>query len=329
MITFQFCVKEALEVFPSIEGKTNFTITGVSTANNPRNNTVLFFKRVKESQILKLQQVRDCVLIVPKEQATDLAYLKNNNAVLITENPRLQYAIFLQTILNRTASQKVRQVFNHIEVGADFYCGQATHIAPNVYIGNNVHVGHRCTIMSGAVINDGVYIGDDVIIREYAVVGGYGFGFERDACGNPIRLPHIGGVVIGDFVEVGALSTIASGTIEPTVIEAYVKIDDHVHIAHNCKIGRACIITACTEISGSVEIGEKTWLGPNCSVINGIKIGSGCLIGIGAVVKKSTQNNQVVSGNPAKRMEEIRDEIELERKIKKIVVSTDIENKLK
>ena len=79
-----------------------------------------------------------------------------------------------------------------------------------------------------------------------------------------------------------------------------VKTDDHVHIGHNVQVGKGCLITACAEISGSARIGDKTWLGPNSSIMNGITIGSNCFIGLGTVVTKSLSDNVVAAGCPAR-----------------------------
>ena len=139
-------------------------------------------------------------------------------------------------------------------------------------IGNNVVIGDGTEIRHHVVIGANTVIGKDCLIKSNTVIGEEGFGFERDKQGLPTRIPHLGRVIIGHSVELGALNTVMKGTIDDTIIEDHVKTDDHVHIGHNVRIGRGCLITACSEISGSVEIGEMTWLGPNCSVMNGISI---------------------------------------------------------
>lgn len=234
--------------------------------------------------------------------------------LIAAANPRLEYACILQYILEHTdAEDNHGSVCLATSVGKNFTMGRGTIIEKNVIIGDNVYIGDNCIVKPGAIVNNHVTIGNHTVIRENAVIGGYGFGFERDEQGIPIRIPHVGGVVIGNYVEIGAMTTIVSGTIEPTIIDDYTKIDDHVHIAHNCHIGKGCLITACAEVSGSVKIGEFSWLGPNCSIINGISIGKNCFVGIGAVVKKSIPDNLVVSGNPARSMEELKEEKDLNK----------------
>ena len=170
-------------------------------------------------------------------------------------------------------------------------------------IDNNVTIGNHCTIYPGAKIRENVVIGDNSIIRENSVIGGQGFGIEKNKDFKNIKIPHLGGVEIGEHVEIGALTTIVSGTINPTIIEDYVKIDDHVHLAHNCIIKSACIITACSEISGSVTINSNSWLGPNCSIMQKVTIGEGSIVGLGAVVTKSFSKGSILVGNPAITMQ--------------------------
>ena len=98
----------------------------------------------------------------------------------------------------------------------------------------------------------------------------------------------------------GALNTVARGTLEDTVIFDNVKTDDHVHIAHNVVIGANTMIAACAEISGSVRIGKGVWIGANASIINQIEIDDYALVGIGAIVTKSVASGKVVAGNPAR-----------------------------
>ena len=154
-------------------------------------------------------------------------------------------------------------------------------------IGNNVSIEEGTIIKSGVKIGDNVSIGKNCYIRENSVIGGEGFGIEKDELGNNFRIPHIGGVVIKDNVEVGALTTVCSGTIEPTLVEEYVKIDDHVHIAHNVKLRKGCRVVAGSVIGGSTEIGENSTIGINSSVKNGINLGKNITLGMATIITVS------------------------------------------
>jgi UDP-3-O-[3-hydroxymyristoyl] glucosamine N-acyltransferase LpxD len=173
-------------------------------------------------------------------------------------------------------------------------------IGRGVVLGNGVTIGANTIIHHNVVIGDGVIVGERCVVKSCAVIGEDGFGFERDEQGLPVRLVHLGTVVIGNDVEIGSLTTVCRGTLGDTVIEDHAKIDDHVHIAHNVKVRRAAMIIACAEVSGGVEVGEQAWIGPNASVIQQVKIGPQSVIGIGANVIRSVESGATVAGNPAK-----------------------------
>lgn len=176
------------------------------------------------------------------------------------------------------------------------------HIGEFTVVGPGVVVGARTEVRNHVVLAANVRLGSDCLIKSHAVIGEEGFGIDTDADGNNVRLPHLGSVVIGDGVEVGNFTTVCSGTISPTEVGDFTKIDDHVHISHNCRVGRNVIITACAEVSGSVTIGDRAWLGPNCSIIQGLTIGADSLVGIGAVVTKAVGASEVHFGNPARKI---------------------------
>jgi UDP-3-O-[3-hydroxymyristoyl] glucosamine N-acyltransferase len=163
-----------------------------------------------------------------------------------------------------------------------------------------VRIGPNTVLHHNVVIGDEVVIGARCIVKSGAVIGEEGFGFERDAKGRAVRLPHLGAVVIGDDIEVGSLTTVCRGTLGDTVLRDGCKIDDHVHIAHNVDVGEGAFVIACAEVSGGVRIGPRAWIAPNASVLNQLTVGADAVIGLGAVVVKPVPDNAVVVGNPAK-----------------------------
>jgi len=128
------------------------------------------------------------------------------------------------------------------------------------------------------------------------VIGGCGFGYERDENGIPYRIPHLGNVVIGKHVSIGSNVCIDRGVIGSTVIGDYTKIDNLVHVAHNVEIGKRCLIVAGTVIGGSAKIGDDCFLGINCSIKQKVKIGSGVIVGMGAVVLSDVPDGTIVKG---------------------------------
>jgi acetyltransferase-like isoleucine patch superfamily enzyme len=174
-------------------------------------------------------------------------------------------------------------------------------VAPGAVIENGVVIGEGSVVGPNAVVRSGARIGRHCEIKSGAVICDAGFGFERDQRNRPIRMVHLGGVVIGDHVEVGALTTVVQGALADTVIEDYVKINDHVHIAHNCRIGEGTIIGGGAYLSGSIRVGRCCWIAPNCSIRQKLTIGEEAIVGIGAVVVGNVEPRSTVYGNPARK----------------------------
>lgn len=166
-----------------------------------------------------------------------------------------------------------------------------------------VKIGEGTVISPFVKIYDSVAIGSNCYVKEGAIIGGAGFGFEKDENGNRFRFPQIGGVQIGNHVEIGGNTCIDRGALSNTIIEDYAKIDNLCHVAHNAHIGRNAVVVACAEVSGSCVVGENTWVGPNACIRDQRSIGANSLIGMGAVVAKTVPDNEVWAGNPAKKME--------------------------
>jgi len=177
-------------------------------------------------------------------------------------------------------------------------------VGDNVSIEPSALIGEGTEIHSHVTIYAGVRIGQRCRISAGCVIGAEGFGYERQVTGGWVRIPHIGGVRIGNNVEIGGNTCIDRGTLADTVIEDGVKIDNLVHIAHNVLVGRDTLVIANSMIAGSVRIGERVWVGPGTSIREQLVIGSDSKIGMGSVVVKDVRPNTLVYGVPARESEE-------------------------
>lgn len=175
--------------------------------------------------------------------------------------------------------------------------GRGCVIENGVTIGAHTRIGHNAVILRGS------RIGEHCLIRATAVIGDEGFGFEREPDGRPLRFVHLGGVRIGNHVEIGNATMVCRGTLGDTIVEDHVKIDNLVHVAHNCHLEEGAMIIAGAEVSGAVRVGRNAWIGPNACVIQKVQLGEGSLVGIGAVVLKNVDAGAVVVGNPAKPLQ--------------------------
>ncbi len=303
---FRLSVRELAAISGERLPDSGLVITGASTLNAPRPNSIVFVKSISPESQDYLVDLHDALVLVPAQGGTDLPRsLQTRNVIAVVSNPRLAFANIMNAVLDYVAEETVFQDRNGAWIAAGIDVPASVRIEPGVLIDRRVEIAEDVQILSGARIRSYTRLGRGAIVRENAVVGSQGFGFERDDRGVPFRLPHVGGVVIGRGAEIGASSTVCAGTIEPSIIGDFVKISNLVHIAHNCDIGQASMIAACVELSGSVKVGKMTWIGPNCSVIEGRAIGNNAIIGLGAVVLKDIPDGSVVAGNPARSTAEL------------------------
>lgn len=200
---------------------------------------------------------------------------------------------FAKVLQNFFVKPKKSTIHQSTFIGKNSKIDKSVSIGANCVIGKNVKIGRNTIINHNVIVHDNSIIGDNCYIKSGAIIGedGFGFSFDEDI---PIRLPHIGIINIGENVEIGSNTVIARGTLDDTVIEKNVKIDDQVFIAHNCYIGKNTIICACAEISGSVTMGNNCWIGPNASIIQNVFIGSNATVGIGTVITKNVNNQEKV-----------------------------------
>ncbi len=287
-----------------LDKKYNFEIYNASTISNPKNNTIIFLKKNSQELLDKLENIKNSILIIL--DSLDSEKYKKYNLVIYDKNPRFKYAKLMAEILNKNNKKTNIYFKDGYYYGENFKKGNNVIIEPFVKIGDNVEIGDNSIIKTGVKIGDNVEIGENCYIRENSVIGGEGFGIEKDNEGNNFRIPHIGGVKIQNNVEIGALTTICSGTIEPTVVEEYVKVDDHVHVAHNVKLGKGSLVIAGTIIGGSTEIGKETYIGMNSSIKNALKIGKNTKLGMSTNIVKSIENDMILASEMSDTLDNIK-----------------------
>jgi UDP-3-O-[3-hydroxymyristoyl] glucosamine N-acyltransferase len=183
-----------------------------------------------------------------------------------------------------------------IEAGARVEAGAV--IGANVYVGHGSRVGAGTRIFPNAVLYHDVTVGAQCTIHAQAVLGGDGFGFAPSA-GGWEKIHQLGGVTLGDRVEVGACTTIDRGAIEDTVIEDGAIIDNLVQIAHNCRIGKNTAIAGCTGLAGSTIIGANCTLAGGVGVVGHVEICDNVHVtGMTMVTKSITEPGSYSSGTP-------------------------------
>jgi UDP-3-O-[3-hydroxymyristoyl] glucosamine N-acyltransferase len=184
-------------------------------------------------------------------------------------------------------------------LGAHVVVGEGVDIGPLTVIESAVQIGDRSVIEARVVIHQGSQIGRRVLIQSGAVIGGQGFGFLSSAAGHE-RVPQVGGCLLEDDVEVGAGSCIDRGSLDDTVVGQGTKIDNLVHVAHNVRIGKHCLIMAGVGIAGSTRLGDGVILAGQSGVSGHLQIGDRARIGGQAGVISSVPADAAYSGFPAR-----------------------------
>jgi UDP-3-O-[3-hydroxymyristoyl] glucosamine N-acyltransferase len=241
--------------------------------------------------------------------AGDFAAGKSSKPLLIAQHPRLAFAR-AGRLLGRTEQfepgiHSNAVVHSSAKLGPGVSIEALVIIRESVIIGARTHIGPGCCLQPGVVIGDdchlvanvtiysGARLGNRVIVHAGAVLGSDGFGYVPDpATGGYEKFPQIGTLEIEDDVEIGANSTIDRGALDATRIRRGTKIDNLVHIGHNCEVGEDVVIAAQTGLSGSVIVEDDVIMGGQVGIGDHARIESGAILG----AQTGVPSNKVIRG---------------------------------
>jgi UDP-3-O-[3-hydroxymyristoyl] glucosamine N-acyltransferase len=268
-----------------LSGGGEVEITGVSGMEDAREGDITFITAKKQVPAASGTGA-SCVMV--KEFFPDL-----DKTQLKVEDPRYAFAVLLGRFHARdfgppgisglayvaedavTGEGVSVQAFACVSAGVAI--GRETVIMPGVFIGPGVKVGERCVIYPNVAIMDGTVVGDRVVIHAGSVVGSDGFGYIQRG-GRHVKVPQVGGVVIGEDVEIGACVAIDRATTGNTVIGRGAKIDNLVQVAHNVTIGEDCVVVAQVGIAGSARIGNYCMIGGQAAVADHASLEDGAML---------------------------------------------------
>jgi UDP-3-O-[3-hydroxymyristoyl] glucosamine N-acyltransferase len=195
-----------------------------------------------------------------------------------------------------------------VVIGEDAHIGEGTRIGAGSVIGAKAIIGCNCNLYPNVTVYPGARLGDRVIIHSGAVLGSDGFGYVRDqATGRYEKFPQLGRLEIEDDVEIGANSTIDRGALDVTRIARGTKIDNLVHIGHNCQIGEDVVIAAQTGLSGSVVLENGVVVAGQVGIADHVRVEAGAILGAqcGVPSKKVIRGKGVVFwGTPARPIQQ-------------------------
>ncbi|HWF92739.1 MAG TPA: UDP-3-O-(3-hydroxymyristoyl)glucosamine N-acyltransferase [Terriglobales bacterium] len=284
-------VKEIAEfVQAQIVGNGEVAVSGIASLHSASPQDLVF---VEDAKHLRAAFTSSAAAVLAGDFAADKTSPK---PLLIAKHPKLAFAraarllyprageavgIHKSAIVDPTAilSSGV-SIDARAIIGGGVYIGKGTRIAAACVIGAGIVIGQDCEIYPNVTIYPGTTLGNRVIVHAGAVLGSDGFGYVRDkATGHYEKFPQIGRLEIGDDVEIGANATIDRGALEVTRIARGAKIDNLVHIGHNCQIGEDVVVAAQTGLSGSVTLEKNVLLGGQVGIGEGARIEEGVMLG--------------------------------------------------
>jgi UDP-3-O-[3-hydroxymyristoyl] glucosamine N-acyltransferase len=305
-----FSVQELAErVSGRVEGDPSKVVKGLApvTSAGPEQLTYV----VAPKYLRFLEGTHAAAILVP----SDLEVSTSGKTLIRVDNPELAFAKLLEVfhprrrlaegvhasaVLGMNVSLGPRVAVGPYAVISDDACiGAGSAIGAHSYIGHGVTIGEDTQIDPGCSVLEGARLGDRVRLHCGSRISSDGFGYTNGPDG-PVKLQQIGKCILEDDVEVGANSTIDRGSLGDTIVGSGTKIDNLVHIGHNCQIGRNCYIVAQVGIAGSSVLGDGVRLGGQVGVAGHLTIEDGAAIGAGSATMTNIPAGQIWSGRPAR-----------------------------
>ena len=290
-----------------VAGDGNIVITGLDNLEGAGAQDLTF---AVEPYIEKAKTTRAGAVMLPEgdEKAKDFP-----RTALYVEDPRAAFAKLLETFTPKLEFQKGVSPEAHIgkdvTIGQDVVImpfavvddhaviGDRVMIYPHVYIGQYAEIDEDTVVYSSVTVREHCRVGKRCVIHPSAVIGSDGFGFTTKD-GVHTKVPQVGNVVIEDDVEIGAHDGIDRAAMGSTVIGKGTKIDNLVHIGHNCKLGANCLVVAQTGISGSTEVGHNVTFGGQTGTVGHIKIGANSVYAARSGIISDMPEGQFCAGFP-------------------------------
>ena len=293
-------------LFPHIQIKKKIKILDIKNLKDAGNADLTFLDSVNYIHLAKSTKASYCLTTEKLK-----VYLPNTCLPILVKNVLFELCNVTKKfypdadidIPDKTLKRPKKKSFQKVQFGNNILIGKKCRIGKNTFIGsntiieNNVSIGNNCIIGSQVVLRNSI-IGNGVVIQDGCKIGLKGFGFIP-LKGKNLRFPHIGRVLIGNNVEIGANCTIDRGSLNDTAIGENTFLDNQVHVAHNTKIGNNCMIAGQVGFAGSSKIGDSVSIGGQAGVSGHLKVGNNVKIGGGSGVVKNVKDGNVVMGYPA------------------------------
>ena len=225
----------------------------------------------------------------------DKELLPKSAKAVVVENPYLAFAT-----LSQLFAPKKSIISKHVVIGEGCDIDKTVVFHSNIVVGDGVSIGEGSVIYPNVTIYDNTVIGKNCIIHSGTVLGSDGFGYAYTKDKKAVKIHHFGRVVLGDGVEIGANCAVDRGVFGDTILGDGVKVDNLVHIGHNCEFGKDTIITGQCGFAGSSKVGSRVTFGAQSGVAGHLEIKDDMMFGARSGVTKTISKSGVYAGFPAK-----------------------------
>lgn len=262
-------------------GRDDVTFANVRPLDAADGESLVWISPKKEANAADLLRATPAPVVVAPAKATVPDEVLARACVILAPSPKLVFSRIVAALFAPPPARGGVHPTATVHPEAE--------IDPTATIGPHCHVG-RSRIGAGAVLDghvhvyDGVTVGARCWIAANAVLGVDGFGYTQDEDGEWVHFPHLGGVVLGDDVRVGAHACVVRGTLGDTVVDAGTKLDNYVTVGHNARVGKRVLVASHAIVGGSAVVGDDVWVSPHVTILNGLRVGKGAVLGAGACV---------------------------------------------
>ena len=293
-------------------GNTTTIISGPEQLEYANGNQITFIGNKKYVKLWETSNA--CAAIINEDIALEPG---DNRALIKVKNADISMAELLEMFVEETpvfetdihpsaVIHPAAKIGSGCKIGAGCYIGKEvslgnnTIIYPNVTILDNTSIGSNTIIWSGTVIRERCVVGSYCILHPNVSIGADGFGFRSSPDGKGLlKIPHIGNVIIGNGVEIGANSCVDRGKFSSTIVGDGCKIDNLIQIGHNSKMGRCCIMAGASGLAGSVTLGDGVVIGGGACISDHVTLGNGVQVGGMSGVINNFPDGAKLMGYPA------------------------------
>ena len=301
----------------TVEGNGDLELSAVASPERAGPRDLIFADSPKEAPRAQ-SSAAACVIAAPDVELPGKTVLRSATpklafakaATLLKERPPIATGVHPTAIIAALAQIAPNVgIGPYAVIGEDVHIGEDTQIGPHGVIGAGCWIGKNCRIHPRVTFYSGVRLGDRVEVHSGAVIGADGFGYAFGE-GRHWKFPQAGIVEIGDDVEIGANTTIDRGSLADTRIATGVKLDNLVHVGHNCEIGEHSVIAAQVGLSGSCTFGKNVVVGGQAGFGERCKLEDGAIIGgqSGVLGGKTIHSGETVWGTPARSLEKFKEQ---------------------